>query len=432
MLKKLLLLVNQNRASYDKKFTTETLSEIVNLSTLSFKNIIIIENNFRLNLHGKGYRLVDLNVRDSFFSFNRLKEWRGKNDTFITSRIENKENLNINIQKLIKANFKKIIRIQNIDVNSIESIIKKKKLLENSTLVIDTAFDCEDAFKKKYDGFDFYFIELARNIGCFTEFIHLSTKLQIDNGKLSNSHTPQRSRHLPNHISVVDGFGTSLPKAHRSLIFKASECCILLDRDYQEDGEILKKALGTLFYPPEIYFSYGNCKEHSHIIQGLKIEIEKNFPLAHVLIDREDVTIHSSIGSFINKLKHGRHVILIINDKFIKSKYCIDELHGLYKAAKGKYTELKNRIHPFLLEDAHYVYDDLAFNNVIEDYWVKSNKISKRSALYKFIKKIPSLLKDHYNVTDNEILHEKRLEELGLAIEKRIIDTGKMSNKSMY
>jgi outer membrane protein assembly factor BamD (BamD/ComL family) len=107
---------------------------------------------------------------------------------------------------------------------------------------------------------------------------------------------------------------------------------------------------------PEIFISYA-YEDASSLGQRKKEIFEKVYNTLklkdfNVIADRNGgVNYKDSIREFMQRIGRGKYVIVIISDKYLKSKYCMYEVLELLK-----YPDFKKRIFPIILEDAN-IYD---------------------------------------------------------------------------
>jgi internalin A len=58
------------------------------------------------------------------------------------------------------------------------------------------------------------------------------------------------------------------------------------------------------------------------------------------------------ISGFMKRIGLADHVIVVLSDKYLRSPYCMTELHALYQNSKQEKREFLNRIIPLVLKDA--------------------------------------------------------------------------------
>ncbi len=73
--------------------------------------------------------------------------------------------------------------------------------------------------------------------------------------------------------------------------------------------------------------------------EGLKIQ---------VIVDKNELTYGDSIDSFMNRIGNGKTIILVISDKYLKSRYCMDEALRI-----ARYDNKDKRVFIIILNDVH-------------------------------------------------------------------------------
>lgn len=122
----------------------------------------------------------------------------------------------------------------------------------------------------------------------------------------------------------------------------------------------------------QIFISYAWGGESENVVD----EIEAAFTSKGIRLvrDKTDLGFKGLIREFMVQIGHGNLVVLIISDKYLKSKNCMFELLEVEK--KG---EFYNRIFPIVLPDAD-IYDSLGIINYLK-YW--DQKIKELNASVK-------------------------------------------------
>ncbi|MBE7174030.1 MAG: leucine-rich repeat domain-containing protein [Williamsia sp.] len=103
----------------------------------------------------------------------------------------------------------------------------------------------------------------------------------------------------------------------------------------------------------KIYFSYAwrdatnedREKFIDELYHNLKLEDEYT-----VVRDKEDLGYKGSISAFMKEIGRGDLVVVAISDKYLKSDYCMYELHELYLNSKSQLEELRKKIFPIRIE----------------------------------------------------------------------------------
>jgi hypothetical protein len=88
---------------------------------------------------------------------------------------------------------------------------------------------------------------------------------------------------------------------------------------------------------------------------------EKGGSAIQVFRDRKDLTYGESIDSFMTRIGKGKTVIRVISDKYLKSRYCMDEALRI-----SRYNDTEKRIFTIVLADVNL---DDAQTGIYRDYW---------------------------------------------------------------
>ena len=60
------------------------------------------------------------------------------------------------------------------------------------------------------------------------------------------------------------------------------------------------------------------------------------------------------ISGFMKRIGVADHVILVVSDKYLRSPYCMTELHYIYQRSLGEKEDFLRRIIPLVLDDARF------------------------------------------------------------------------------
>ena len=91
-----------------------------------------------------------------------------------------------------------------------------------------------------------------------------------------------------------------------------------------------------------------------------------------VVRDKRDLGFKASIREFMQKIGEGRAVVVVVSDKYLKSKYCMFELIRIFR--QGNFVD---RIFPVLLPDAR-IYDGLDLIDYLKYWEDKRNRLEKK------------------------------------------------------
>lgn len=67
--------------------------------------------------------------------------------------------------------------------------------------------------------------------------------------------------------------------------------------------------------------------------------------------DRDAIKPGESISNYIEKLTHGRYLVALVSDKYLRSPYCMFEIYKLYQACQGEKKQLLERVVPVVLPE---------------------------------------------------------------------------------
>ena len=60
------------------------------------------------------------------------------------------------------------------------------------------------------------------------------------------------------------------------------------------------------------------------------------------------------ISGFMKRIGLADHVIVVLSDKYLRSPYCVTELHYLYQRSLGEKEDFLRRIIPLVLNDTRF------------------------------------------------------------------------------
>lgn len=124
---------------------------------------------------------------------------------------------------------------------------------------------------------------------------------------------------------------------------------------------------------PDVYISYSWSDENT--INEIDNTLQNNGIL--IKKDKRDAKYRADIKNFMDKIGLGSHVILVVSDKYLKSRNCMYEIMELLKN-----NDYKNKIYPIVLESAYKIYDAVA---TVEYYEFWDNKINELNQTIKTI-----------------------------------------------
>ena len=137
---------------------------------------------------------------------------------------------------------------------------------------------------------------------------------------------------------------------------------------------------------PYVYFSY-NWEARSNETVNNLCEIVRDNRLPHRR-DKEDCKYRSDIHEFMDHIREGKYVVVILSKAYLQSFYCMYELAGILN-----HDDYKDRIFPILTEES--IRDDGFYYELI-DYWEskKQDRVYKDLLKNKTVKRFTLKSKD--------------------------------------
>ena len=74
----------------------------------------------------------------------------------------------------------------------------------------------------------------------------------------------------------------------------------------------------------------------------------------NILRDKNDMRPGDLISGFMKRIGLADHVIVVLSDKYLRSPYCMTELHYIYQLSLGEKEDFLRRIIPLMLDDAQF------------------------------------------------------------------------------
>ena len=106
---------------------------------------------------------------------------------------------------------------------------------------------------------------------------------------------------------------------------------------------------------PEVFLSYAwgddaspEGRQRAEAADRLCDELRRDFVVHR---DRDAIQPGESISDYIDKLTHGRYLVALVSDKYLRSPYCMFETYKLYQACQGEKKQLFERVVPVLLPE---------------------------------------------------------------------------------
>lgn|GEM_PF-1478575 len=184
-------------------------------------------------------------------------------------------------------------------------------------------------------------------------------------------------------------------------------------------------------YEQAVFISYAWKGESEEIVNQIDQALQARG--IKIIRDKRDLRYKGSIREFMQRIGHGNCVIVVISDKYLRSKNCMYEL---VEIAENK--QFADRIFPVVLSDAK-IYNPLDRLGYVEYWDAEKAKLNKRikklpevsnldgiyeelnnySRFRERISRLTTTLKD-MNALTTEMHRDSDFSDLYAAIEKRI------------
>lgn len=145
---------------------------------------------------------------------------------------------------------------------------------------------------------------------------------------------------------------------------------------FSEKSIELTKLLSSKITPVRLYVSYGNDsnKEAHFLILALEKIINICLPYIQIFYDFQK-NYKDDIQGLSEEIKNSEYVILIINDKYLKSEYCMAEYIGIIEKVETSSDFIK-RIYPIILNSGRKIHSKMEVAEIIEEWNEKLNILS--------------------------------------------------------
>jgi internalin A len=128
---------------------------------------------------------------------------------------------------------------------------------------------------------------------------------------------------------------------------------------------------------PEIFVSYAwgddsseEARKRTEVVDRLCETLDKDG--WHILRDSNALRSGELISGFMKRIGLADHVIVVLSDKYLRSTYCMTELHSIYQQSVGEKEDFLRRIIPLVLADAKF--DDLKQKDAYAEHWMTQFK----------------------------------------------------------
>ncbi len=162
---------------------------------------------------------------------------------------------------------------------------------------------------------------------------------------------------------------------------------------------------------PEVFISYAwpetksKNKVHTPLVDKICSVLEENN--FKVSVDKKDVKYKDNIEKFEERLGKGDKIILIVSDKFLRSRHCMYEFLKIRE--RGNVNE---RIFPIVLSDAN-IYDPKEKLEYVKHWEVEIESLDAEIKKLKSNANIPDTSKTIGNYTEFRKIIEEIITLLG-------------------
>jgi internalin A len=208
------------------------------------------------------------------------------------------------------------------------------------------ASDEELSFKTSRDDFASPVTILERAGGIKGEIRNIETLYRVravsDNKIVSVSDTTVRS---------YDLFGYPFFVAEASKISETGRPTVLPEPKLTPDLEPSRLARREIF----VSYAWGDdstedARKRGHVVDELRKTLENDG--YDIVRDTGAMRPGDLISGFMQRIGRADHVIVVLSEKYLRSTYCMTELHFIYQRSLGEKDEFLRRIIPLVLADA--------------------------------------------------------------------------------
>lgn len=193
--------------------------------------------------------------------------------------------------------------------------------------IIDYTFSCDDAFQKIREAIG----DKSYNSFIFDpEHCEYYQGLLAETNKFNNSvrYSIERFTHLSNHESVkIDEKQKNHILINKNIIDFSTQYIL------KDDA---RRIFNLICYLPTFYFSYGNDNfsdgiggHAKDILNEVEQCVSKLFPFIKPKKDYQDFKKGEMLDEHTSRLVNSSYIFMIINEKFLYSPHCMEELHKI-------------------------------------------------------------------------------------------------------
>lgn len=185
---------------------------------------------------------------------------------------------------------------------------------------------------------------------------------------------------------------------------------------YKDLGSpIFTNIIRTIIDRPSIYISYGNDKSGRtrKTIETIYESCDKALPYVDIIYDANKLKLGDDVSVFMGELTSNTRIIIIMNDKYLKSPYGMGELKKIIENTDEAEELLANRILPISMESTDMLIRTKSNILPIKEYWQSEENKTKTeddrqriSEIISLIDKIPDKLGSIYSLSIGTIEEE--------------------------
>jgi internalin A len=159
---------------------------------------------------------------------------------------------------------------------------------------------------------------------------------------------------------------------------------------------------------PEIFLSYAwgddsseDARQRGEIVERLCETLEKEG--WKIIRDKNAMRAGDLISGFMKRIGKGDRVIVVLSDKYLRSPFCMFELHAIYQRSHTQKPEFLTRIIPVVLNDARF--DEFQYRDAYAEYWTTEFETMEQS--------LTRLAAEHKlsRVADDDFRHFKEMQK---------------------
>jgi TIR domain-containing protein len=109
-------------------------------------------------------------------------------------------------------------------------------------------------------------------------------------------------------------------------------------------------------YTPEIFVSYAwgddssdDARKRGEVVDRLCETLDKDG--WNTIRDTKGLRPGELISGFLKRIARADQLIVVLSDKYLRSRYCMTELYDIYRRSIGAEDEFQSRVNPLVLND---------------------------------------------------------------------------------